>query len=356
MDGIVDFRCEYQEYVGRKIAFTLLLLVVIMVLAIYSTTISGREMTFWEGMDAIIGNLLGREHPVNSSSWWDAHVVWNVTMPRVMAAVVAGAGLAACGVVMQTVLNNPLAEPFTIGVSSGAVFGASLAIVLGLSLTSGPDRYGIIVNAFIFGLIPSVVIISLTRLAIAVTPATMVLAGVAMSFFFSGLTTMLLVSAAEETLVEAYVWQVGSLAAMDWEGVKVMALVVLPLLVVILMFARDLNAMTCGDDTALSLGVEPSNVRIAGLVVATLITAVTISYTGIIGFVGLLSPHITRRFIGADIRYLLPASLLLGAAMLLFADTITRSIAEVDVPVGAVMMFLGSPLFIYLMVRRRTRW
>ena len=349
-----DFRCEYQAYVARKIFFIILLLIVIAVLAVYSSTISGREMTFWEGMDAIIGQLLGKEHPVNSPSWWDAYVVWNVTMPRVMAAVVAGAGLAACGVVMQTVLNNPLAEPFTIGVSSGAVFGASLAIVLGLTLTSGPDRYGIIINAFIFGLIPTVVIISLTRLLIAVTPATMVLAGVAMSFFFSGLTTMLLVGAAEETLVEAYVWQVGSLAAIDWDGVTVMAVVVLPLLLIILLFSRDLNAMSCGDTTALSLGVEPSKVRSGGLVLATLITAVTISYTGIIGFVGLLSPHIVRRFIGGDIRYLLPASLPLGAAMLLFADTITRAIADVDVPVGAVMMFLGSPLFIYLMVRRRT--
>lgn len=353
MSSSEDFRTRYDVHVGKKVRFILILLIIIAALSIYSTTISGRDMTFERGVAAIIGHLLGAEHPANSSPWWDAYVVWNVTMPRVLAAVVAGAGLAACGAVMQTVLNNPLAEPFTIGVSSAAVFGASLAIVVGLTLTSGPERYGIIINAFIFGLIPTLVIISLTRFAIAVNPSTMVLAGVAMSFFFSGLTTMLLVTAAEEALVEAYVWQVGSLAAIDWNAVTVMALLVVPLSVIVLLYSRDLNAMSYGDDTALSLGVEPWKVRNSLLLIATLITAVTISYTGIIGFVGLLSPHIVRRFIGSDHRYLLPASLPLGAAMLLFADTLTRTIADVDVPVGAVMMFLGSPVFIYLMLRRR---
>ena len=322
----------------------------------YSVTVSGRDMTFWDGIMAIVDHIMGVsydrvEEPVK---FWNDYIVWNSTMPRVLGAIVCGAGLAVCGAAMQVVLNNPLAEPYTLGVSSGAVFGACLAIILGFTF-GNIGTYGIIGNAFIFSLVPCAIIIVLVGVMKGLSPVTMILAGTAISYFFSGLTTLMMVRTDDETLTSSFRWQIGSLAGIGWDNIWIIFAGTVACTAILMMTAKYLNALALGDKSATSLGVDVNRVRYTILIVSSLMVAVILSFTGIIGFIGLLAPHMVRTILGADNRYVIPASMLLGPVILLFADTVSRLLAEVDLPVGIVMMFVGSPIFLYILLGSRGR-
>ena len=346
-----NFREQYHEYTFRKILFIAGLVTVIVLLSGYSCMISGREMTLIEGLEAIWNHITGAEFDYNSKEWWDDKIIWTVTMPRVVMAIIAGCGLAISGAIMQGVLANPLAEPYTMGVSSGAVFGANLAIVAGLSLASSVHSMGIVLNAFLVGMIPVVIVMILMRVLHGLSTVTIILSGVAISYFFGGLNTLLLVGAEDESLSEAYQWQVGSLEYTLWNEVQFVFVVVAVLVFVSLFLSKYLNALTQGDNLAKSLGMDVDRFRMYCMMLVTLMSATILCFTGIIGFVGLLAPHIVRLIIGGDNRYVLPASCVFGSAFLLFADTVTRMISGVDVPVGAVMSFFGAPLFLYIILR-----
>ncbi|MBP6021228.1 MAG: iron ABC transporter permease [Candidatus Methanomethylophilaceae archaeon] len=347
-------REQYKKLTGRKILLFFSLIVAVIILIGLSCNISGREMTLTEGLSAIFRRLIGDcNYEWNSKLWWDDRIVWTYIMPRVAVALVAGAGLAAAGTVMQSVLNNPLAEPYTTGVSSGAVFGACLMIIMGVSIaTPGLQQYGLVVNAFLFALIPVGIIILLSKLTNFLSPVTMILAGTAISYFFGGLTTLMLVTADENDLASAYKWQVGSLANISWGEIQIIAVFVVLAVVVMMFLTKYLNALTLGDKAAKSLGVDVNKVRTISLLMVALSAAAIVSFTGIIGFVGMLSPHIVRSVIGGDNRFVFPSAMALGMVILLFADTVTRYFALVDIPAGAVMMFIGAPVFLYLMLRK----
>ncbi len=350
------FRAEYREYVWRKVLFIAFLAAAMFVLLGYSVTVSGRDMTFWDGIMAIVDHVMGVtydriEDPVR---FWNDYIVWNSTMPRVLGAIVCGAGLAVCGAAMQVVLSNPLAEPYTLGVSSGAVFGACLAIILGFTFGS-LGTYGIIGNAFLFALLPCAVIIVLVGVMRGLSPVTMILAGTAISYFFSGLTTLMMVRTDDDTLTSSFRWQIGNLAGIGWDNIWIIFVGTAVCTAVLLMTTKYLNALALGDKSATSLGVDVNKVRYTILIVSSLMVAVILSFTGIIGFIGLLAPHMVRTMLGADNRYVIPASMLLGPVILLFADTVSRLLAEVDLPVGIVMMFVGSPIFLYILLGRRGR-
>ncbi len=350
------FREEYRSYIWRKVLFILLLAVAMFVLLGYSVTVSGRDMTFWDGIMAVLDHLAGvtydrAEDPVK---FWNDYIVWNSTMPRVLGAIVCGSGLAVCGAAMQVVLNNPLAEPYTLGVSSGAVFGACLAIILGFTFGS-LGTYGIIGNAFLFALVPCAIIIVLVGVMKGLSPVTMILAGTAVSYFFSGLTTLMMVRTDDETLTSSFRWQIGSLSGIGWDNLWIIFMGTVACSAVLMATTKYLNILATGDRSATSLGVDVTKVRYTILIVSSLMVAVILSFTGIIGFIGLLAPHMVRTILGADNRYVIPASMLLGPLILLFADTISRFLAEVDLPVGIVMMFVGSPIFLYILLGRRGR-
>jgi len=350
------FRAEYKNYIWRKVLFIILLAVAMFILLGYSVTVSGRDMTFWDGIMAIVDHIMGVsydriEEPVK---FWNDYIVWNSTMPRVLGAIVCGAGLAVCGAAMQVVLNNPLAEPYTLGVSSGAVFGACLAIILGFTF-GNIGTYGIIGNAFIFALVPCAMIIVLVGVMKGISPVTMILAGTAISYFFSGLTTLMMVRTDDDTLTSSFRWQIGSLTDIDWNNIWIILIGTVVCTAILMLTTKYLNALALGDKSATSLGVDVNKVRYTILIVSSLMVAVILSFTGIIGFIGLLAPHMVRTILGADNRYVIPASMLLGPVILLFADTISRFLAEVDLPVGIVMMFVGSPIFLYILLGRRGR-
>ncbi len=291
---------------------------------------------------------------IHESTWLADVCVWNLRLPRIFLGIIAGIGLGLAGAVMQAILRNPLASPYTLGISSGAGFGASLAILAGAGIVGG--KYLIIGNAFVFALLVSFIILALSSRKGA-TPETMILAGIAMMYLFGAMTTILQYFGEAEAVKEAVFWMVGDLHRASWPVVTIILGVLACCAPLLMMKSWDLNVMGAGDETAKSLGVNVKRTRVITMVVSTLLVATIVCFTGTIGFIGLVAPHMTRLAIGGDNRYVLPVSGLLGAVILTSADLVARMIiAPVILPVGAVTAFMGAPLFLYLIMRRRREY
>lgn len=277
-------------------------------------------------------------------------IVWDVRLHKVLMGIVAGMGLGAAGAVMQGILKNPLASPFTLGISSAASFGAALAIVLGAGIVAG--SWLIIGNAFIFALISALAVYILAKYK-GISSETMILAGIAIMYLFSALTSLLQYSGRSEQVHEVVFWMMGSLGRSSWEALVMVTIILVFCLPYLVIKSWDLNALGAGDETAQSLGVDVEQTRVVYMMLASLITASIVCFTGTIGFIDLVSPHITRMAIGGDHRFLLIGSALVGAFLLLGADTLARTIlAPVILPVGIMTSFLGIPFFMYLFLRR----
>lgn len=280
-------------------------------------------------------------------------IVMDLRMPRLLTAIIAGVGLAIAGVAMQSTLLNPLADPYTTGVSSGALLGATLAMVSGISLVSSA-QYGIVVNSFIFALIPMFVITFVAKIKQS-SPTTMIMTGIAVMYIFSAVTTVIKLYAEPEALKELYEWQIGSLGFTKMENIPVMLAFVAAGAFILQVLSRKLNVLATGDESAKGLGIDADRLRNVILVVVSLVTAAVVSFTGMIGFVGLVAPHIVRLFIGADNKYLLPASAALGALLLVVSDLVGRTIIAPSIlQVGVVTSFLGGPLFLWLIIRKKS--
>ncbi len=270
--------------------------------------------------------------------------------------ILAGMGLAIAGTMMQGILRNPLASPFTIGIASGAGFGATLAICFGAGIVDG--EYLIIGNAFLFALIPTFIILGLARYRSA-TPETMILAGIALFYIFSGLIALVLYFSEADPAMDAYFWMIGSLGgrASEWNAVTSVSIVLTGCVIPLMWKSWDLNVMGAGDERAKSLGVNVERTRVFIMLIASLLTAGIVCFTGTIGFIGLVAPHVCRIVIGGDNRFLIPASGLFGAALLLGADTVARIIiAPMILPVGILTYIMGGPLFLYLIIRRKREY
>jgi iron complex transport system permease protein len=287
-------------------------------------------------------------------------VVWNIRLPRVLAAIAVGFSLAVAGATMQCVLRNPLASPFTLGISQGAAFGAAFAIIVlgaGQFYSQGGAvtiklPYMVPIFAFLGALIATFVVLLLAKLR-NLSAGSMILAGIAMTSVFSA-ATMLLQYFAEDVKVAAVVfWTFGDLGRVVLSEVQLIAFVAFPVISYFVYRRWDYNALVAGDEVATSLGLSPRRVRLETMVLASLLTALCVSFIGVIGFISLAAPHIVRLILGADHRFLVPLSGAVGSVLLLSADTIGRTIISPSIlPVGIVTAFLGAPLFIYLLSRR----
>ncbi len=293
--------------------------------------------------------------PENYPAQAKAHILLNIRLPRIVLALIAGTGLALSGAVMQAVLRNPLASSYTLGVSSGAGFGAALAIGLGMGVWGG--KYIVVANAFFFGMTSMVMVYSLAGIKGA-GPGVLILAGVAVNYFFSALIAVVKYMIPHDTLAGIVFWLMGGLNLANWENIAILLpLVGLPALYLTARLPWDLNAMSAGDDVAVSLGVDPARVRIIALLSAALITSGIVAFTGVIGFVCLVGPHMARMMIGSDHRFLLPFSCLTGALLLLCADAAARTILQpTELPVGIVTALIGVPFFLHLLIRSRNYW
>jgi len=338
----------YGGFVKRKRLFLLLGLILLVVWVIIAAQNGPIDIPFADVIRYIFTlDTAGR-----------GGVIWNIRMVRITGAIFAGAGLAVAGVVMQCILRNPLASPFTLGISSSAAFGASFAIIFlgaGSSMTSTvtiSNPYATTVCAFLFSLLATCSILLLTRIT-RVSAETMILAGVAITAMFSAGLSFMQFIATDSQLGNIVAWTFGDLGKATWSWNSLILLVFLPVTLYYFYKRWDYNAMDAGENTAKGLGVNTERERVVGMVLSSVLSAVIVSFFGIIAFIGLLGPHIARMIIGSDHRHLIPLSIILGAIVLVTADGVGQVILYPSVvPVGIITSMLGGPLFIYLLIRR----
>ncbi len=348
---------EYFAYTMKKIIFILALVAVVAVLFVYSITLGYMDLGFVETYQYIIDHLMGTTYEQGTEDWFKDYIIFNRNMPESTFAVIAGASLAVAGVAMQSVMNNPLADAYTTGISSGACLGVAIALVLGIEIVSGGvgSHIGLLVNAFIFSLIP-VALILLVSKKLDQSPASLILAGTAITFFLNALTMAIMLVATDQTLAAVYSWQVGHIGGTTWDNIPFMAVLSIGGMIAIFLMAGKLNIMSSGESSAKSLGLDINTLRTICLLIMSFMVASVIAYAGIIGFVGLVCPHIVRTVIDADNRYVIPASAALGSVMLLGAMIISELMAGtyMKVPIGVVLSFVGAPIFLFLIVRRNS--
>ncbi len=280
-------------------------------------------------------------------------IIWDYRLPIAVTALLVGAILALAGAQMQTVLNNPLAEPFTLGISSAASFGAALAIVVGWSIIPGVGPLLVTFNAFVFALITCAFILVATRIK-GVGPETMILFGIAIFFAFNAALAMMQYMASEDQLSRIVFWMMGSLSRASWEKIGIGSLLLCFALPYSFIRTWQLTALRMGDDTAISLGIDVARLRIEMLIVISFLAATAVAFVGAVGFVGLVGPHIARLLVGEDQRFFIPLSALVGALVMSLTSIISKMITPgVIYPIGIITALIGVPVFVSLILSTR---
>ena len=352
----LEIKSDYQQYIRRKMAIVALFLLVAIICFLISLAAGSSHISLGDLISAILKRGTTQMNTI----------VWNVRMPRTVTAVVVGMTLGMSGCIMQNVLRNPLASASTLGVSQGASFGAATAIVClgaGIQTNAGgttsaitiTNPYLVTVCAFLGGIATTVVILGLARMK-GSTPSMMVLAGVAISSLFTGATTLIQYFADDVMVASVVYWTFGSLARAGWRDIAINAVLTGGAFLYFFFNRWNYNAMESGTNTAKSLGVNVDQLIWVSMLLCSLISATSVAFVGCISFVGLIAPHIVRRFLGNDFRFLIPGSGLCCACLLLLADITSRmAIPPVVLPIGALTSFLGAPLFLYLIIKRGKR-
>lgn len=327
------------------------LLLVLLCLMIIAGTIGSAKIPLSDVARIVISPIFpGADDGVKQSF---KIIIRMVRLPRVLLSVLAGMGLAISGAVFQGIFRNPMANPYILGVSSGAAFGATLGMILGLQITF-LGVGAVPLSAFIGAIGASLLVYILSGGGKSVMP--LLLSGIALGFFLTALMSLLMYFNRDQ-LERIVYWSMGSFNAANWTKVALTAPVILSGGIVILFFARDLNLMVLGDDTARGLGIPVRYSRIIFLLTSTIITASAVSVSGIIGFVGLIIPHIIRIITGPDHRTLIPNSMLAGGIFLLLSDTLARTVlSPTEIPVGIITSLAGAPYFLLLLYQRRKQF
>ena len=338
----------------RVRGIVLLLAVSVVVLSLVCLFVGSSHMTLAECVSALL----------KKGSNAQVRIIWNIRIPRVLAAIIAGAGLSVSGLIMQTCLNNPMASPSTLGVSNAAVFGANLSIIAfaggflstGHNVTNytvGMNPYATSLMAFLFAALSILLILGLCRLR-AFQPGVVVLAGIAMGSVWTAATTILQFYATDVGLSAAVIWTFGDLGRATYRTDLIMAAAVAAGILFFSLMSWRFNALLSGDAAAKSMGVNVDALLFCSLLAASVITAVCVSFLGIIGFVGIICPHVTKRLLGQDHRASITASALSGSILLLLADTVSRSLGNGSaLPVGAITSLLGAPFFLAILFGRK---
>lgn len=329
---------DYRKNELRSISFLVLLTVFLLL----SILLSLRAGSYNTPVTELIKGIFGKSADKKINL-----VVQNNRMPRICTAIIAGAGLGLAGCILQAILHNPLASASTLGVSQGATFGAAFAIVA-MNMTGA---IGISIYSFLGSIAVAIVILGLSRFK-QVSAEGIVLAGVAISSMLSGATTLIQYFANEIQLTSLVFWTFGDLGSTGWEDLRPMGIMVLILLVYCFAHRWDYNALLNGEETAVSLGIHVQQLTLTNMVLCCLTCSIIVSNVGLINFIGLVAPHIVRMVVGNNHVYLIPGSVLAGAALLLLGDLIARvAIMPIILPIGAITSFLGGPLFLYLLFK-----
>lgn len=337
----------------KIVAFRRRILVILAVLLMAGIVLSfliGRYPVPIEELFGVLGNKMGLPIAKTWSAATEA-AIWNIRLPRVFLSVMAGACLAAAGAAYQGVFQNPMASPDILGASAGAGFGAALAILAGFT------SIGITVSAFAMSMITVGLVLVVGHHAKGERVLGLVLAGIMVSSLFQAGTSFIkLVADPNDKLPQITYWLMGSLSGAKWEDLGMVVIPMLLGLIPLLLLRWRLNIVTMGDDEAKAMGVNAQKIRVIVILCATLVTASAVSVSGMIGWVGLVIPHMMRRIVGNDYRYLMPASLLGGSLFLLIVDNISRNVTTAGIPIGILTAFIGAPFFMWLITGRGNRY
>jgi iron complex transport system permease protein len=342
---------EYTQYIGRKIGLNAAGLILMFILFVISLSLGSVSIPFTD----VLTTLFTR----SGKQQWET-IIFNIRLPQSLSAIVSGAGLAIAGVAMQSILRNPLGSPFTLGISNAAAFGAAFSVMVigtGAMHSTAADAvviskpYMTTLSAFLFCLLATGVILAISKLKRA-SPEVMILSGVALGALFTAGTMFLQYFADDVQLAAMVFWTFGDVARASWNELLVISIVTAAAAIYFIFNRWNYNAINAGDETARGLGVPVDQIRLVGMVIASFVTATIISFVGIIGFVGLVCPHMVRRVVGDDHRFLIPGTLITGGLLLLGADTVARiMLAPHVLPVAILTAFIGAPVFIYLLIK-----
>ncbi len=345
---------ELEKRNKRNSLIIIAMLVAVIAVGVACLFVGSSNMSFGDALDALLGG----------GSDAQSRIIWKIRMPRVLAAIIAGAGLSVAGLVMQTTLNNSMASPSTLGVSNAAVFGANLSIIAfaggflstGNNIQSfdvGANPYATSVLAFVFSALSILLILGLCTVR-SFSPNVVVLSGMAIGSVWTAATTILQFYATDVGLSAAVVWSFGDLGRATFRTDAIMLAVVLIGTAYFMTMAWKYNALLSGEATAKTMGVNVEGLRFVTLLLASLITAACVSFLGVIGFVGIICPHVTKKLLGQDHRVTLPVSCLMGSLLLLLADALSRSLGSGSaLPVGAITSLLGAPFFIAIIFGKK---
>jgi len=352
----LKLRPSYKSFIVKKWLVLLVLLLLLLASVIASISSGSSGLSVGEIVSALLGNGTTRTNAI----------VWNIRMPRITTGILVGMALAMAGCIMQNVLRNPLASSSTLGVSQGASFGAAFAIIVldagsqvnastsAAAAVSITNPYIVTICAFIGGSVTTLVILGLSRI-VRVAPATMILAGVALSSLFSGATAIVQYFADDVKVASVVYWTFGDLGRASWREIALIAAVTFVSFLYFILNRWNFNAMESGPDTARSLGVPVDRLMLISMFLCSLMAATATAFVGVISFIGLIAPHMVRRFVGNDHRFLIPASMLMGAVILVLADLLSRTVVAPSVlPIGALTSFLGAPVFLGMIFRRKS--
>lgn len=339
----------YTKITAKKLSFLLFSGAVLFVAVLLNIVIGPANLSIQETVQTIL-----TPDAADAPTWT---IVWLIRLPAAIMAVIVGAGLGVAGAEMQTILNNPLASPYTLGISSAAGFGAALALVLGVGVIPLTEQLLVPVNAFVFALLCSLIVYLIAQ-ARQLAVETMVLTGIALHFLFSSLLALLEFIATQEELHAVVFWLFGSLTKATWTSCAIVGTVLLFTLPVLARDVWALTALRLGDAKAESLGVDVERIRRKVLILTAILTATATCFVGTIGFIGLAAPHISRMLVGEDQRFFVPLTALNGALLLSVASIIGKSIIHGAVlPIGIVTSFIGIPFFLSLVLtQKRRQW
>ncbi|MBS4749481.1 iron ABC transporter permease [Carnobacteriaceae bacterium zg-ZUI78] len=344
-----------QKRLAKPILWAIILFVGLIVSILTAITFGNADLSISD-VYSVIGYELFHFEQFQAFATGATHdIVWLIRFPRVILALTIGMGLSVCGVVMQSVVKNPLADPYILGISSGASFGATLAILFGIGSVFGANAVGVM--AFIGALITSLLVLLLANLGGRTNLTKIILSGLAVSAICSAFSNFVIYIANDKSAtVQIMFWLMGSMASAKWHIIAVVLPIMLVGTLVFWSQYRQLNVMLLGDDTAITLGMNTQQLRRWYIILSSLMVGFAVYAAGVIGFVGLVIPHAVRLVFGSDHKYVIPFSALVGSIFVIWADVMSRIVLRnSEMPIGILISLIGAPCFIFLMIRHTHR-
>lgn len=344
---------------SNKIRLSLLYVIVILVLitAILVSCVLGiANISIIDALKIILSKIPKIGELVSTEGIADRYftIVLFVRMPRIILAALVGMGLSAVGCTYQGMFKNPMADPYIVGISSGAALGATIGMIVG----GGATVLGIGItrlSAFAGALITTLLVYNVARIGAKIPTTTLLLAGIAISYFFQSFISVIMIFN-RQAIEKIVFWTMGSVNAASWKDIGFMIPILIISIIIMIVYARDLNAMLLGDDNAKSIGINTERTKKVLLIVSSILVASMVSISGIIGFVGLIIPHAVRLTVGPNNKVLIPFSALVGAVFMVICDTLARTLVPpMELPVGAITAVFGSPYFIYLLYKHKKK-